>query len=58
MFITRLMEIDIASVIAAARSHRLNLKNPPKTVQEYLASLEGHGLPGTVARLRAYLPLI
>jgi hypothetical protein len=31
-------------VIEAAHTHRTSLKNPPKTVEEYLDSLESQGL--------------
>jgi hypothetical protein len=41
-------------VLQAARDHRSSLKNPPKTVEEYLSTLEKHGLPQTIAFLREH----
>src|SRR4051812_366761 len=37
---------------------RGRLRNPPRTTDEYLLTLEGQGLTETVARLRAFAPLI
>jgi PIN domain-containing protein len=51
-FVLRLIERVPARVLAAARDHRQSLKNPPKSVEEYLAALERVGLVGTVAALR------
>lgn len=48
------MERLPARVLAAAREHRQGLKNPPKSVEEYLAALERVGLVGTVAALRPF----
>lgn len=42
------------AVCGAARRHRASLKNPPKSTDEYLATLERQGLPQTVAKLRAF----
>ena len=41
-------------VILAAKTHRLSLSHPPKTVDEYLVSLEKQKLPKTVAFLREH----
>ena len=41
-------------VLQAVKKHRLSLLNPPKTVDEYLATLEKQGLPKTVAFLREH----
>ena len=57
-FIIQLMEIDMENVCTAARQHRINLKNPPKTALEYLGTLERQGLPQTVARLREFVSII
>ena len=54
-FIHRLLTAHPEGVIATARQHRSNLKNPPKSVEEYLASLEQQGLHRTVAALREYM---
>lgn len=54
LFIVRLMEMNMAGVCIAASKHRLSLQKPPKTVYDYLTTLERQGLTGTVARLREY----
>ena len=41
-------------LITTVRNHRLSLKRPPKSVDEYLATLEKQGLPKTVAFLRKH----
>ena len=41
-------------VLRAVKRHRLSLKHPPKTVAEYLATLENQKLPQTVAFLREH----
>jgi predicted nucleic acid-binding protein len=50
-FITHLIDLYPAEVLQAAEDHRKNLKNPPKTVAEYLASLSQQGLVEAVASL-------
>jgi hypothetical protein len=42
----------------AAKQQRASLKNPPLTVDEYLASLQRQGLAQTVARLREHADAI
>jgi hypothetical protein len=54
-FILHLLNLAPALVAEAAENHRASLKNPPKTVEEYLHSLELQGLPQTVAALRGYI---
>jgi hypothetical protein len=53
-------QLDLASnlVCVAAKRHRASLKKKPKTVEEYLATLEAQGLAQTVARLRKFSELI
>jgi hypothetical protein len=51
-FILHLIDLAPEEVRQAAESHRLSLKNPPKTTEEYLAMLEAQGLPLTVAGLK------
>jgi predicted nucleic acid-binding protein len=53
-FIARLWDEEPAGVLTAAKLHRQSLKRPPKTVAEYLATLEQCRLPETVARLRPH----
>jgi predicted nucleic acid-binding protein len=51
-FILQLIELAPDVVLDAAETHRLSLKNPPKLIDEFLASLEAQGLPRSVAALR------
>lgn len=53
-FLFRHLEESPDTVCAAARLQRASLKNPPKTTEEYLASLGRQGLPTTVAGLREF----
>jgi hypothetical protein len=57
-FIRHLLDLAPGEVCAAARRHRESLKNPPKTVDEYLATLARLSLPQTVLQLRAFAGLI
>jgi hypothetical protein len=57
-FILRLLERTPTAVCGAARKQRESLKNPPLTVEQYLASLERQGLAQTVAALRLFGDLI
>ncbi len=54
------IQLDLAShaICGAAKRHRATLKNPPKTVDEYLSTLESQGLVQTVSILRRYSDLI
>jgi len=54
-FILYLLELAPGLVVAAARDHRESLKNPPKTVQQYLDALEAQGLRQTVSVLREHM---
>ena len=53
-FVFRLIQLEPPLVALAAKHHRLSLKKPPKTVAEYLETLEQQGLPKTVAFLRKH----
>lgn len=53
-FIVDLLGADSVAVCAAAKRHRLSLKRPPKSVAEYLPTLERSGLAKTVAELRGF----
>lgn len=53
-FIVALLEVAPQAVCEAARRQRESLKNPPLTVESYLASLERQGIPRTVAALRGF----
>jgi hypothetical protein len=54
-FIVHLLDLSPGLVIEAARRHRVSLKNPPKTPEQYLEMLEGEGLTETVTILRDYI---
>lgn len=51
-FLANLIELADEEVTQAARECRLRLKNPPKSVDEYLDILARQGLPETTTRLR------
>jgi hypothetical protein len=53
-FIVDLLDLHAAKVCEAAANHRRSLKNPPKTVDEYLDTLLKQGLTQTVGRLREW----
>lgn len=57
-FITWLIDIAPINVCMAVRRHRASLKNPHKSVPEYLDILERQRLPQTVAQLRTYTNFI
>jgi len=57
-FIHRLLDVAPAAVCGAAKKQRDSLKNPPKSVEQYLESLERQGLAQTVAALRRFAELI
>lgn len=53
-------QFDIAPnvICLAAQRHRASLKNPPRNVDEYLATLAMQRLPQTADRLRTFAELI
>ena len=51
-FILHLIDLAPYVVKDAAETHRQSLKNPPKSIDEFLASLEAQGLPESVTALR------
>ena len=53
-FVVRLWDESPERVLEAVRRQRAGLKRPPKTVDEYLATLERCGLPETTVRLRSH----
>jgi predicted nucleic acid-binding protein len=53
-FICCALEIDREGVLLAAKKHRLKLKRPPKTIDQYLETLRQQGLAKTVAFLEEY----
>ncbi len=57
-FIFHLIDLAAPLVCIAAKRHRESLKNPPKTVDEYLGTLERQALARTVSELRPFAELI
>jgi len=57
-FVTHLLDLAPGEVCAAARNHRLSLKKPPKTIAEYLDTLERQQLPETRMCLQRYVQLL
>ena len=54
-FVLHLLDLAPGIVAEAARHNRESLKNPPKTIDEYLNTLEALGLTQTVSALREYM---
>ena len=52
-FIVHLIDLDREKVCAAAEEQRASLRNPPKTIEEFLDILLRQGLPRTVEFLRS-----
>lgn len=52
-FVFDLLTCDPDAVLATMLEHRLSLVNPPKTAEDYLATLELHHMAATAAALRA-----
>lgn len=58
VFLGHLLDLAPGTVCAAAKRQRESLKNPPKTVEEFLDILARQGLPQTVTRLGTFAELI
>jgi hypothetical protein len=57
-FISHLITLDWSMVCRALKSQRASLKNPPRTAEELLDTLEQQGLPLSVSQLRPLAELI
>ena len=57
-YLVSLFDAAPGPVCAAVKRQREGLRNPPKTADELLGTLEGQGLPQTVARLRQFADLL
>jgi hypothetical protein len=57
-FLVHLLDEAPGVVCAAVKQRRESLRNPPKTAEELLATLENHGLTQAVARLRRFIDLL
>lgn len=51
-FVLHLLDLAPEVVMTAAENHRQSLKNPPRSVNEYLDTLERQGLTQTASALR------
>jgi predicted nucleic acid-binding protein len=58
MFVARLLDLDAPAICAAARRQRQSLRNPPKTVDEFLKILARQQLPQTVTKFREFAALL
>ena len=57
-FLLSLFDQAPGVVCGAVKRQREGLRNPPKTAEELLATLEGQGLTQSVARLRQFVDLL
>ena len=57
-FIHHQFGLDHAAVVVAAQRCLARLKNPPRTVEEYLGTLQALALPKTVAELTPYAAVL
>jgi hypothetical protein len=57
-FLVYLLDEAPGVVCAAVKRQRESLRNPPKTAEELLATLENQGLVQAVARLRQFIDLL
>ncbi len=57
-FIHHLLDLAPNLVCAAAKRQRESLKNPPRSVDDFLSALERQGLAQTVAELRQFADVI
>lgn len=57
-FIAHFLDVEPVAVCSAAKQHRESLRNPPKTVEEYLSTLARVSLPQTAAGLERHGTLL
>lgn len=57
-FVSNLIDLDAEAVYTAVKEQRARLKNPPKSAEDFLRTLEKHSLVQTVAHLSKALELI
>ena len=57
-FLMNLIDLSSETVCMAVNRHRTSLKNPPKTVEEYLSTLEKQSLKNTVLKLKEFIEFI
>ena len=56
-FLVGLLDLAPGAVCTAVKQQRESLRNPPKTAEELLVTLESQGLTQAVARLRQFIDL-
>lgn len=56
-FLTHVLDLAPGTVCAAAQTHRKRLRNPGKTVDQYLEALKRQALNEFVAGLRGFAAL-
>jgi hypothetical protein len=54
-FILSLLDLAPALVVAAPHDHRESLRNPPKTIEQYLDTLTAQGLTKAVSIIREHM---
>lgn len=57
-FLVELLELATAPVCGVIKRQREGLRNPPKTAEELLTTLECQGLPQSAQRLRPFVDLL
>ncbi|CCG40313.1 PIN domain-containing protein [Magnetospirillum molischianum] len=57
-FVRYQFDLDLAKVLESVRICRARLKNPPKSINDFLDTLEAQSLPKTVAELRRYSAIL
>jgi predicted nucleic acid-binding protein len=57
-FITNQFDLSQAEVVVAAQQCRARLKNPPKSAEEYVETLQSLSLPKTAAALRGFVTVL
>ena len=57
-FISHLLDLNPGMVCIAVKRQRSNLQNPPRTIREFLDTLESLALTQTVSKLRSFAQLL
>ncbi len=58
IIVSNLITLDTEAVYTAVKEQRARLKNPPKSAEDFLVTLENLSLAQTVAHLRKAIKLI
>lgn len=57
-FVAQQFDLNEGRILAAVKSHRAALRNPPRSVDEYLETLAASGLVRTADRLREFRDML